>query len=101
MCGLFLRVGRIPVCPHCILAHYVLTSQGRICNAAGRHSNRMFWTKAVKVWTACSEWQRVLCCAAYFRCGGFTGIEAFDVTADDGNDPMYVVQGRRPSSSGL
>lgn len=61
-------------------------------------SNRMFWTKAVRIWTQSSEWQRVLVCAAYFRfCGAqYTDLFAFEITSEDGHDPMFVVQARKP-----
>ena len=67
-------------------------------------SNRMFWTKAVRVWTQASEWQRVLVCAAYFRyCDApqypYEQLEAFHYQAEPGggdrHDPLYVVQARK------
>ena len=64
-------------------------------------SNRMFWSKAVRIWTQCNEFQRVLVCAGYFRfCGApYTGIEAFEITAETGHDPMFVVQARKAGAS--
>merc|ERR1712183_670862 len=36
-------------------------------------SNRMFWTKAIKVWTGASEFQRLMICGSYFHFAGFEG----------------------------
>ena len=58
-------------------------------------SNRMFWTKAIKLWTGSNEWQRVLVCAAYFHFTGFQDIQAFEITTGEGN-PMFVVRGTKP-----
>ena len=62
-------------------------------------SNRMFWHKAVRIWTEASEWQRVLICSLYFElsCGGagFEGLQAMEITNADGHDPMYIVQARK------
>ena len=65
-------------------------------------SNRMFWTKAVRIWTESSEWQRVLICAAYFSLTGFEAIEAFEIGGTGGGgrgDPLYIVQARKPITS--
>ena len=61
-------------------------------------SNRMFWHKAVRVWTEASEWQRVLVCSLYFRLSAFDTLEAFEVTEPNGHDPLYVVQARKPAA---
>ena len=67
-------------------------------------SNRMFWHKAVRIWTESTEWQRVLLCSLYFRQthggGGFEALEAMEVTEPDGNDPLYIVQARKPRGGG-
>eukprot|EP00656_Telonema_subtile_P034852 TRINITY_DN38876_c0_g1_i1.p1 TRINITY_DN38876_c0_g1~~TRINITY_DN38876_c0_g1_i1.p1 ORF type:complete len:311 (+),score=82.16 TRINITY_DN38876_c0_g1_i1:32-964(+) len=70
-------------------AHRVLSSGGLlVCS----FSNRMFWTKAVRIWTAANEWQRVLVCAAYLASAGFREIQAFELVGlGQGSDPMYVV----------
>ena len=65
-------------------------------------SNRMFWHKAVRIWTEASEWQRVLICSLYFRLarGGeaFEAVEALLITEPEGHDPMYIVQARKPGA---
>ncbi len=59
-------------------------------------SNRMFWTKAIKVWTESNEYQRVLICAGYFKyTPGFENIQAFEITLPEGDNPMFVVQARK------
>ena len=59
-------------------------------------SNRMFWTKAIKLWTESNEYQRVLVCSGYFRyTRGFGDLEAFEITLPNGDNPMFVVQARK------
>jgi len=64
-------------------------------------SNRMFWTKAVAIWTAGDEWQRVLIASAYFSIAGFDQVEAFMVRSPKDGDPLYVVQARKGAKSEL
>lgn len=61
-------------------------------------SNRMFWTKAIKRWTAASEFQRLLICASYFHFAGFTDVRAERIDAGRG-DPMYVVFAHAPRTA--
>mgnify|MGYP002630482865 CR=1 FL=1 len=61
-------------------------------------SNRMFWHKAVRIWTEATEWQRILICGLYFDLSGFEGLEALEVTEPQGHDPLYIVQARKPLS---
>merc|ERR1712083_926097 len=58
-------------------------------------SNRMFWTKAVKVWTGANEFQRLLICGSYFHYAGFQDVRAERIDAGKG-DPMYVVYAKVP-----
>jgi hypothetical protein len=61
-------------------------------------SNRMFWTKAIRLWTAANEWQRVLVCASYFQATGWEQIEAQEVSLPDGHDPLFVVTAVHPAT---
>ena len=59
-------------------------------------SNRMFWTKAVRLWTESNAYQRVLVAASYFKyAGGFESLGAFEITLPEGGDPTFVVQARK------
>jgi SAM-dependent methyltransferase len=61
-------------------------------------SNRMFPTKAVAVWRAATEDQRVTVVMKYFaECGAFENIEVFDRSAptDPPSDPIWAVAGFR------
>jgi len=75
----------------------IMQEQRRILRPGGlsicSFSNRMFWTKAIELWTQATEWQRVLVCAAYFSIAGFQDIHAYDVTLPEGKDPLFIVQG--------
>ncbi len=62
-------------------------------------SNRMFWTKAVDIWTAANEYQRVLIAAAYLHIGGFMKIESYLVADHGSGDPLYIVKGESPGYS--
>lgn len=62
-------------------------------------SNRMFWTKAVRLWTEASEWQRVLVAASFMRLAGFEEVAAWEVSEDERGDPLYVLRGRKPLES--
>lgn len=59
-------------------------------------SNRMFWHKAVRIWTEATEWQRLLICSLYFELTAFESTEALEVTEANGHDPLYIVQARKP-----
>jgi ubiquinone/menaquinone biosynthesis C-methylase UbiE len=76
----------------------------RVTRPGGRaimsFSNRMFWSKAIKIWTAANEWQRVLICASYFQATGWEDIQAQEVTLSDGHDPVFVVTAVRPADVG-
>ena len=61
-------------------------------------SNRMFPTKAVRIWQACSDEQRMTLVKMYLqRAGGFSGIRAEDRSAlpKGFSDPVYLVTGRK------
>lgn len=68
----------------------VLRPGGRFHTA---YSNRLFPTKAVAVWQACSDTERAHLIAAYLQqAGGFTELTADRlVDAASGYDPLYVV----------
>ncbi len=61
-------------------------------------SNRMFPTKAVRIWQACSDEQRMTLVKMYLqRAGGFEGIRGEDRSPEPRgfSDPVYLVFGRR------
>lgn len=61
-------------------------------------SNRMFPTKAVRIWQACSDEQRMTLVKMYLqRAGGFEGIRGEDRSPEPKgfSDPVYLVTGRR------
>ena len=65
-------------------------------------SNRMFPTKAVRIWQACTDEQRMTLVKMYLqRAGGFEGIRAEDRSpAPRGfSDPVYFVTGRRAAGA--
>lgn len=58
------------------------------------YSNRLFPTKAVRIWTALDEKERAALIGAYFKYAGhFTPAQAADRSIDSGgyNDPLYAV----------
>lgn len=62
------------------------------------YSNRMFPTKAVRVWQALDDRERAVLIRAYFsRAGGFGDVTAEDRTVDSGgyNDPLFAVWARK------
>jgi hypothetical protein len=66
------------------------------------YSNRMFPTKAVRIWRALDDRQRALLIRAYFReAGGFGEVTAEDRSIDSGsyNDPLFAVWAHRPPGS--
>jgi SAM-dependent methyltransferase len=67
------------------------------------YSNRMFPTKAVRIWRALDGRQRAVLIRAYFReAGGFRDVTAEDRTADSGsyNDPLFGVWAYREPAGG-
>ena len=61
-------------------------------------SNRMFPTKAVRIWQGCSEEQRMTLVKLYLqKAGGYAGIRAEDRSplAKGVSDPVYLVTARR------
>jgi SAM-dependent methyltransferase len=61
-------------------------------------SNRMFANKAVRVWQACNDQQRMALVKMYLeRAGGFIGITAQDRTPKlpRYTDPVFLVMGRK------
>lgn len=66
------------------------------------YSNRMFPTKAVRIWQALDDRERAGLIAAYFRnAGGFGEITAENRSIDSGayNDPLFAVWARRIADS--
>ena len=66
-------------------------------------SNRMFPTKAVRIWQACSDEQRMTLVKLYFqKAGGYVGIVAEDRSPHHGyySDPVYLVMGRKAPKGG-
>jgi hypothetical protein len=62
------------------------------------YSNRMFPTKAVRIWMALDDRERASLIGAYFRyAGNFGEVHAEDRSIDSGsyNDPLYTVWSRR------
>ena len=61
-------------------------------------SNRMFPTKAVRIWQGCSDEQRMTLVKLYLqKAGGYEGIRAEDRSPlpKGASDPVYVVAARR------
>ncbi len=61
-------------------------------------SNRMFPTKAVRIWQACSDEQRMTLVKVYLqRAGAFEGIRGEDRSPEPRgfSDPVFLVTGRR------
>ena len=61
-------------------------------------SNRMFPTKAVRIWQGCSDEQRMTLVKLYLqKAGGYEGIRAEDRSPlpKGASDPVYVVTARR------
>ena len=66
------------------------------------YSNRLFPTKAVRIWTALNEDERATLIAAYFKyAGNFTPAQAADRSVQSGgyNDPLYAVWAYRVDHS--
>ena len=64
-------------------------------------SNRMFFTKAVSIWTGNNDQQRMDLVASYFRhAGNFEDISGVCRNPHRGplDDPVYVVMARKPAS---
>ena len=67
------------------------------------YSNRLFPTKAVRIWTALGDRERAGLIGAYFRnSGGWDELTAEDRSIDSGsyNDPLYAVWARKASEGG-
>ena len=67
------------------------------------YSNRMFPTKAVRVWRSLDDRERAGLITAYFRhAGGFGDVTAEDRSIDSGayNDPLYAVWARKQQVDG-
>ncbi len=60
-------------------------------------SNRMFPTKAVRIWRALSDPHRMELVQGYFRyAGGYVGIAGRDISSNPGvSDPVYVVAAQK------
>lgn len=63
-------------------------------------SNRFFPSKVIKIWLEISEIQRCQVVSWYFHFAGFRNIQAKEITAKGGHDPMYVVQGIKGADAG-
>ena len=79
----------------------VLADVARVLQSGGdiyvAYTNRLFPTKAVAVWRACSDAERTQLIGSYFaEAGGYTDITAERlVEGGAGFDPLYVVSARR------
>lgn len=78
----------------------VFRDVGRVLKAgaplAVAYSNRCFPTKAVRIWQSLGDRDHAELIALYFRLSGmFDRAQAYDISPQDGHDPMYVVVGRR------
>ena len=65
------------------------------------YSNRMFPTKAVRIWRALDDRERAALISVYFReSGGFGEVTIEDCSIDSGgyNDPLFAVWARRTSA---
>ncbi|KAJ0979098.1 hypothetical protein J5N97_014572 [Dioscorea zingiberensis] len=60
-------------------------------------SNRMFWTKAISIWTSTGDVEHAWIVGAYFHfAGGFEPPVAVDISPNPGrSDPMYIVSSRK------
>ena len=62
------------------------------------YSNRMFPTKAVRIWQVCNDEQRMTLVKMYLqKAGGYEGIRAADRSPEPRgfSDPVYLVTGKR------
>jgi SAM-dependent methyltransferase len=67
------------------------------------YSNRLFPTKAVRIWATLNDRDRAGLIGAYFRnAGGFGEVTAEDRSIDSGsyNDPLYAVWARKDAGGG-
>jgi len=65
------------------------------------YSNRMFPTKAVRIWHALDDRERAALISVYFReSGGFGEVTIEDCSIDSGgyNDPLFAGWARRTSA---
>ncbi|KAH7651922.1 S-adenosyl-L-methionine-dependent methyltransferase protein [Dioscorea alata] len=60
-------------------------------------SNRLFWTKAISIWTSTGDVDHAWIVGAYFHyAGGFEPPVAVDISPNPGrSDPMYLVYSRK------
>ena len=66
-------------------------------------SNRMFFTKAVKIWTTSNDGFRMDLVASYFEyAGNYVDLRRMHLNPEGGpeEDPVYVVMARKPSVYG-
>lgn len=77
----------------------VFREVNRVLRPGGRfilsQSNRLFFTKAVRVWVGLGDLDRLELIGSYFHfAGGFGDPKAFDISAKGRNakDPMYIVE---------
>jgi hypothetical protein len=65
------------------------------------YSNRMFPTKAVRIWMSLSDRDRAALIGAYFeRAGGFGEVSAADLSGDGAHDPLFAVWAHKRDSDG-
>jgi ubiquinone/menaquinone biosynthesis C-methylase UbiE len=81
----------------------VFRDVGRVLKAGApfivTYSNRMFPTKAVRIWLALGDRDRAALLATYFRrAGGFGDVSAADLSGDGTHDPLFAVWARKRAS---
>ncbi|KAI9118826.1 hypothetical protein K1719_010271 [Acacia pycnantha] len=64
-------------------------------------SNRLFWTKAISIWTSTGDADHVIIVGSYFHyAGGFEPPQAVDISPNPGrSDPLYIVYSRKLPSA--
>ncbi|KAK4283939.1 hypothetical protein QN277_000836 [Acacia crassicarpa] len=64
-------------------------------------SNRLFWTKAISIWTSTGDADHVMIVGSYFHyAGGFEPPQAVDISPNPGrSDPLYIVYSRKLPSA--
>ena len=58
-------------------------------------SNRLFPSKAVRVWLEATEEERVAIASTYLHFSGFEDVEAYELLGAEGGDPLWAVHGTK------